>query len=400
MEHTPLDRRFLLGGLAGAVGASALAGIAKAGGGGPLNPPAGAVAPSAKPLSEVEPRTAINAANTPGDATSQFVISQPGSYYLTGNITGAAGRNGILITTANVTVDLRGFTVSGVAGSLVGILANLNTNVTVHSGAVIGWGASAVQVGSSARVFDITARGNGSTAIRCIDDSEVRNCSTVGGAAGIAVGTRGRVDGCTASGSAGTGIQTSDLGVVTASAAQGNQQTGISIGRGGIASCCTTGGNALVGINLGDGASAIGCTAMENSIGILANRGGTVRACTVKDNATNGISVDNGCVVADNTCERNGFGGNGAGIAITGAGNRVEGNSCRGADFGVYCAAPATGNVVVRNVCSGNTIDWLFGANNIYGPIVDRRAPASPPMSGFSSASTVGTADPMANISH
>jgi hypothetical protein len=59
---------------------------------GPLGPPAGPVASSYKTLTEVEPRTAINAANTPGDATSLFKITQPGSYYLTGNITGSSSQ--------------------------------------------------------------------------------------------------------------------------------------------------------------------------------------------------------------------------------------------------------------------------------------------------------------------
>ena len=65
--------------------------------GGPLTPPAGPVASSMKPLSEVEPRIAVSAANTPGDGANLFRITQPGSYYLTGNVAGVAGKNGISI---------------------------------------------------------------------------------------------------------------------------------------------------------------------------------------------------------------------------------------------------------------------------------------------------------------
>jgi len=57
---------------------------------GDLNPPPGPVASTMKTLSEVEPRIAVNSINTPGDADSLFKITQPGSYYLTGNITGVA----------------------------------------------------------------------------------------------------------------------------------------------------------------------------------------------------------------------------------------------------------------------------------------------------------------------
>ena len=53
---------------------------------GPLTPPAGPVAPTPGP----EPRIPINATNTPGDADSLFRITQPGSYYLTGNLLGAS----------------------------------------------------------------------------------------------------------------------------------------------------------------------------------------------------------------------------------------------------------------------------------------------------------------------
>jgi hypothetical protein len=53
---------------------------------GPLTPPAGPVTSTYKPLSDVEPRIAINAVNTPGDSSSVFLITQPGSYYLTGNV--------------------------------------------------------------------------------------------------------------------------------------------------------------------------------------------------------------------------------------------------------------------------------------------------------------------------
>jgi hypothetical protein len=69
---------------------------------GPLNPPAGPVAPTPGP----EPRIAINSTNTPGDADSTFRIAQPGSYYLTGNVSGQNARIGIEIATGGVTLDL------------------------------------------------------------------------------------------------------------------------------------------------------------------------------------------------------------------------------------------------------------------------------------------------------
>jgi hypothetical protein len=84
---------------------------------GDLNPPAGPVAPTMKSLDDVEPRTAINAANTPGSANSVFRISQPGSYCLTGNVNGGAGLHGIQIESNNVTLDLNGFALMGTAAA-------------------------------------------------------------------------------------------------------------------------------------------------------------------------------------------------------------------------------------------------------------------------------------------
>src|SRR6185369_7398513 len=81
---------------------------------GNLNPPAGPVASTMKTLSEVEPRIPINATTTPGDADSIFRITQPGSYFLTGNITGVNGKHGIEVAASSVTIDMRGFDLVGV----------------------------------------------------------------------------------------------------------------------------------------------------------------------------------------------------------------------------------------------------------------------------------------------
>lgn len=116
---------------------------------GPLSPPSGPIASTYKTLAEVEPRIAINATNTPGDALNSFIISQPGSYYLTGNITGVSGKSGIKITASNVTLDLNGFTLQGVSGSQYGILALVfPNNCTVRNGTVNGWDQSGVTISS------------------------------------------------------------------------------------------------------------------------------------------------------------------------------------------------------------------------------------------------------------
>jgi hypothetical protein len=107
---------------------------------GSLTPP-GAPAPTMKTLAQIEPRTPISSA--------PFIISSPGSYYLTTNLTGAASGYGITISANNVTVDLNGFALQGVPSSLEGIyLSGTSTNVTVRNGSISGWGGYGVYFGN------------------------------------------------------------------------------------------------------------------------------------------------------------------------------------------------------------------------------------------------------------
>src|SRR5690242_20378891 len=84
---------------------------------GPLNPPAGPVASTYKTLNEIEPRTPIGPATTPGDADSVYTITQPGSYFLTGDVAGQAGKHGIEIEASHVSIEFNGFRLLGVPGS-------------------------------------------------------------------------------------------------------------------------------------------------------------------------------------------------------------------------------------------------------------------------------------------
>lgn len=105
---------------------------------GPLLPP-GAPAPSLKSLAQIEPRTDVTTLT--GDGTCIHLISQPGSYYLPGNVSGLPGRVGIVIASSNVTLDLGGFSLTGVTGSTVGleIRAPAAANVTVRRGSITGF---------------------------------------------------------------------------------------------------------------------------------------------------------------------------------------------------------------------------------------------------------------------
>lgn len=103
---------------------------------GSLTPP-GAPAQTMKSLDQVEPRTAI--------AYAGSAINNSGSYYLTTNVIGFSGANGIGIYSDNVTLDLNGFTVQGVSGSYSGIyISGSHTNIIIRNGIVTGWGTDGV----------------------------------------------------------------------------------------------------------------------------------------------------------------------------------------------------------------------------------------------------------------
>src|SRR5690606_12742061 len=139
--------------------------LASLAGAGNLNPPSGPVGPTMKSLQQIEPRTPISNATTPGDAESVRRITQPGSYFLTGDILGVAGKSGIIVDTPGVvTIDLNGFAVIGVAGSIVGIDSLASTRLTIRNGEVREWTADGVRTGTlthGVRLVGLVLRNNG-----------------------------------------------------------------------------------------------------------------------------------------------------------------------------------------------------------------------------------------------
>src|SRR5207248_2233857 len=88
---------------------------------GSLTPPPGVPAPVMKSLDQIEARTPL-IPGAPGVsyANGLYTITQPGGYYLTGNLTmtNKTGASFITLATNNVTLDLNGFTLFGTAGNM------------------------------------------------------------------------------------------------------------------------------------------------------------------------------------------------------------------------------------------------------------------------------------------
>jgi len=372
---------------------------------GPLNPPAGPIISTNKTLQEVEPRIAINLTNTPGDADSLFKITQRGSYYLTSNITGVAGRHGIEIAASGVTIDLMGFDLSGVPTSLDGVSATVSslTNITIRNGSVRGWGSEGVNLVSfdatNSAVIEVRASGNTGVGISIGSYSTITGCTaTRNTISGISAQFNCTIIACTVSFSTGNGISAGQGSTITGCTVSRNTGNGILTGDGCTITGCTAQSNTLNGIAAGNGNTISGCTASYNSVNGITANGSVVTGCTTAYNTINGIQVASGCVVLANICFGNGNGGDGAGIHTTGSDNRIEGNNCTSSDRGID--VDVASNIIIKNTCSGNTINWTIVANNVVGPILDRTAPASAAISGNSAPDSTGSTHPNANFTY
>ena len=154
---------------------------------GPLTP-ASPPAPMMRTLQQVEPRIPIE--------SLPFVIAQPGSYYLAANLEGVSGQHGIVIGADYVTIDLMGFAVRGVPGSLDGIrVSGLRESITVRNGYVTGWGQAGIRFHDSSApppsfsrygvVENVQLFNNGTIGIVSGLDGIVRDCLLIGHDVGI-----------------------------------------------------------------------------------------------------------------------------------------------------------------------------------------------------------------------
>jgi hypothetical protein len=342
---------------------------------GPLNPPAGPVASTYKTLTEVEPRTAINATNTPGDADSLYKIVAPGSYYLTGNIAGAAGKHGIEIAASGVTLDLAGFELLGVPGSLDGVSATVGVNnVQVRNGSVRSWGDEGLDFtnGGSISITDVSVLTCAGFGISINPNSTATRCKTVSnGAGGIATGTNCVVTACTAQGNTGGGILAWVGCTVVDCTATTNTGNGISTSNGSTIAGCAAIDNTANGISVASGCTISNCSAANNDLhGIVGTDGITVSGCTVRANFQNGITLNETAAVEHcSALSNSGIGiscrsgtvadcaarANAVGISVTGA--TVRGCAASGNNGDGIVADE--GSQVIDNHAAGNSGDGI-----------------------------------------
>ncbi|MFM9957450.1 MAG: right-handed parallel beta-helix repeat-containing protein, partial [Phycisphaerales bacterium] len=229
---------------------------------GPITPPAGPVVSTPGP----EPRTPVSLTTTPGDADSLFRIAAPGSYYLTGNISGVANKHGIELASGGIILDLNGFSITGNgsgSGNFDGIthaFSTLSSGVTIRNGAVTGWGRSGINLNTPL----ITG---------CV------------------------IDGVHATLNSGNGITAPADSVLSRCTASRNTLAGFSTSNGVTFDACTASANSAGGFVTGSGSIFRGCSARSNTgDGFAANIGCTFENCTATTNdAQYGFDVTTAC---------------------------------------------------------------------------------------------------------
>jgi parallel beta-helix repeat protein len=364
---------------------------------GDLNPPAGPIAPTMKTLQDIEPRIPINAVNTPGDADSLFKITQPGSYYLTGNVQGVAGRKGIEVVASHVTIDMRGFDLVGAPGSLAGIDTNNGgaggiLGTVIRDGTIRGWGSDGIKGDQSEGNFihlvisEITGRGIAINTNSTIDNCLIYGCSLDGistsnnvviqnticggnGGSGISAGTsstvtrcagyinagagiviwggKGTVSYCNATLNNGVGISGLDGSTISNCHADNNGQIGISVGEGGVIAQCASNDNIGSGISAGATSTITACSAWSNNGTGIVSSDGTVTGCTARENGSDGISASGGSVVEGCTVAANADDG-----IVVGFGSVVTRCTSRGnTGDGIQCSSDCR---ITDNSCDGN----------------------------------------------
>ncbi len=233
--------------VAGALAVALIATYAGVVRGGPLDPDG---APSST-LPQVGPRMPIQQPASP--AGFPIAISAPGSYFLTQNITGVAGADGIVISADGVTLDLNGFVLAGASAGNDGIdTAGANT-VTISNGIISNWTGAGIKGDAitNGRYARLQVSSNNGGGIIAGKDSVIADCQvTDNGGNGIAVVQplafgSSRVSDCTVDGSVLDGIVVDNNVTVTGNTVTNSGVDGIH---------AFLAGNRIDGSHIGDSA--------------------------------------------------------------------------------------------------------------------------------------------------
>lgn len=387
--------------LSGIVILSVAGGLAEAQG--PLAPTSGP-APMMKSVDELEPRTPIDAINTPGDANSTFRITQPGQYYLTAPLTGEIFKRGISIAASDVTIDLMGFPVLGISGATTGIATEGPfSRITIRNGIVADWPSDGINLangglGTGALIEHVHILNNGQRGLLPNPQAVVRHClifnndnagvfgadqtaieqsvSRFNRGIGFRVGAESRLLDVIANLNTGHGFDIGSRSIVRYATANWQENVGFTVAANTQISA------SIAQLNMGEGFRMTG-------------RGNSLRdsmALFNTNTAVNAIGADTlleGNLVAANYVD---------GIRVSGADSTVIHNHVIDNLGNGVVVSGATGVILHGNTSGGNDgLNWSLAAGQKAGPII---VPDANPaiVAGNNVGVPLGTTDPWANF--
>ncbi len=361
-----------------------------------------------------------------------YVISAPGSYYLSATLFQGVPGPGITIDASNVTIDLMGFALIG--GPFPGDDAitfgpGFYENVTVHNGFVAFWGddgldlvggggpapgihvdtvtafsntGDGVTVGPRSIIRHVISHSNGGVGVRLDRQGKITNAIAVeNGGDGITTGGTCHVSDSVASGNGGAGFFLGVATTLVASVAENNALDGVLMMFGSRATDCVSDLNGFLGgggsgfFVIGDGVILGNCSAFNNfasgfeSIPTPPAGGNSVHDCIATFNGF-GLGLGDGFTFFREVknCTANGNAANGietensghiidstcSGNGLNGIFALLDGNSIRNNNVtfngvaGIDTAIPGGGNEISGNRAHANGGPPPFFLNYVLSP--------------------------------
>lgn len=297
--------------------------------GGNLEPSGPPTSGTMKPLSQVEPRTAIT--------SLPYTISAGGSYYLASNLT-VSNNNGIIVDADDVTIDFCGFIISGSGSSGYGIYMYGRKNVTIRNGTIKNFPFQGIMEGSLSGTNHVVEN------LRVIG-SKYRGINLYG--AGHIISNCHVLDTQTAANADVIGIFTGSACIIKNNVVSNNGSSNL-----------VKAAN-VNGINAGNGSVVTGNTVYKNG------EYATGDVC--------GLGAGNSCTVKDNAVYANGGWSMGAyvygifamgGTTVVGNSTYNNGQNSTAGRYGIYCGGY---NLVDQNASYNNGTNINFLANCTYG---------------------------------
>ncbi len=334
---------------------------------GPLNPPSGPIAPTARFGERIE----LSQETAQGNVANVFRILQPGSYFLAEDLTVPSGMNGIRVQVSDVTIDLNGYTIRGEPGSNEGIIIlRPIENTTIRNGVIRDMGQSAILGGVFGLEVDrcfiegVHAFNNGLWGFLTGEFCTFRNCVVdTAGLQGIRTGRGALIENCVVRNTTdGDGFDVGPSSRISGCVAESvlyegsavAQGDGFRVGSESVVTGCLSVSTSEDGFELGNRCLVSGCaTFLNEGLGYRLGESSRIEDSTASDVLGSGITVDERSAVLRCSVARAFGQGIALGSSCTAIGNMVV--ECTGAGFtGLIAPGGASGCVIDSNVLIRN----------------------------------------------